>query len=510
VEYALLLAAVLVLVLAGAAMLGSSVDRALAKISGESSGPRHHELREGDIHGPDDLRDSSEQPGGGRALLRLLVVGLTLSVALGLAAAGWSMKRRGAKKPEEQELRLPEPRAEERILWTRLNMKRDLIWKQLLADNNLMLENRIEVRHVMTCDPIFISKSTPGKRIAELLSKQRVMHLAVCDSDKRLLGVIRAIDHQACPDACAEEAMTPPQACVSPTTGLGAAISLLIEHGVSFLPVVDEGQLCGVLTPTDLVLTLHCSLQVWFRIAQSMQTNAGCVQDLEATNSSITEIADRLSRRVRRLPEQVKTAIATGNVEDLGAKLDETMATVSRMMQQLEDARAKIRQFSDQIAELKGAPSDEATGAASGEDLHHDLGRMLAAAAEARQPLSVILCVVDDYRSLQRDAGQEAANEHLRTTVQCVADHLEQSDYVCRYREDTLAIVLSGTSSAAACELSTRLSAAMPGAEGQGLPPRMSIVAARSGESAAEILRRAEGLLAPRRPEPELVGAAEE
>lgn len=509
VEYAVLLAALLALMLAGAAMLGSSVDHAFTKILAGNAVSERHAPRGSSLLRTEDSPEAGGQSGAVTTRLwRVLVVCFLLAAATALVLVDRSVRRRATKKAEDREERPREPPTEEKILWTRLNMKRDLIWKHLLADQNLVLENRIEVRHVMTPDPIVVNKSTPGAWMAQLLFTHRMAYLAVCDSERRLLGVVKASDRRARPNACAADLMTPPAGCVAPNTALGAAISLLIEQGVSFLPVVDRGALCGVLTPTDLVLTLHCSLQLWLRVAQNLRDNEGRAQDLEATNHSIGEIADQLRNRVGRLPEQVKTAIQTGNVGALGVKLNETMAAMSRMMEQFEDARNQVEQLTSQVAGIKDPSTDEATGAASGEHLERDLGRRLAGAAAAKQPLSLIVCVADDYRRLRREDGQEAADEYLRAAVHAVANHIEPSDYVSRFREDTLAIVLPGTDSAAACTLSSRLSAEFSGlAEGAGLPPRMSIVAARAGESAAELLRRAEVSLTPCRPGPELAAA---
>ncbi len=510
VGYALLLVAVLALVLAGAALLGSSAEQALSRVSAEFSAPSAPDRHDSEVRNEGYAREEvDEHVSAGTSLLQVLVVCFMLAGAAVLAIIGWSMVQPSSKRQEDPEPRPPKQPVEEKILQTRLNAKREFLWRKLLNDHDLVLRNRLEVRHVMTDDPVIVDTSMPGKRIGELLCQHRVQHLVVCDKDNRLLGVVKASDHRANPDGRADQVMTPPQASVSPNTTLGAAISMLIEQGVSFLPVVNREVVCGVLTPTDLVLTLHCSLQLWFRVVQTMQTNAEREESLEATTRSIGETAIKLEHRVQRLPAEVKTAIETKSAAALDAELKETIASFSRLMQQLEDARAQIQQHSSQFAELKDPSPDHATGAASREELDRVLGRLLPGGQATGRSLSLILYCAEGYERLRIEQGQGAADEYLRSAAQYIAEHVKPGDHVSRYSDDTLAVILPATNVTDACELGSRLSAACPiMGDGPHLRPRMSIVSARQGESASELLRRAEDALERRSTERESLAAA--
>ena len=507
VGYALVLSAVLAVILAGAAMLGPSVEHALNRVSAGVAAPsRLRPLRSDDYSRDSVSEDIDNRVASGTRCLRVLVVLLMAGGATAFGVLGWCALRPSMNDPAEEEPAREEKPAVEKILWSRLNAKRELLWRQLMNDQDLMLKNRIEVRHVMSTDPIFVGKSTSGKQIGELLSKQRVSHLVVCDDAKHVLGVIKAADHRANPELSAEESMMLPQASVAPNTTLGAAISLLFEQGASFLPVVDQERLCGVLTPTDLVLTLHCSLQLWFRVAQTMQTNAGQAEELESANQSIAESTRQLGCRVRRLPQQVKEAIEDGDVANLDVELNNMMASVSDLMKQLEEARTQIQQRDSQLAELKEPSPDEVTGVASREEFDRFLERSLAGNLEAKSCVSLILYVAEGYRRLQREEGHEAADEHLRAAVQLVAEHIGSDDHVSRYSDNTLAILLPGTGVDAACKLGSRLSVATSALSNPTpCQPRMSIVSARRGESASEFLKRAEAAIKNGPGEPEAV-----
>ena len=50
---------------------------------------------------------------------------------------------------------------------------------------------------------------------------------------------------------------------------------MAINAHISALPVVEEGRLCGILTTTDLVLALQCSLQLWLHRTRPGESAAG-------------------------------------------------------------------------------------------------------------------------------------------------------------------------------------------------------------------------------------------
>ena len=54
-----------------------------------------------------------------------------------------------------------------------------------------------------------------------------------------------------------KEIMTYPVVTVSPDTSVAAAAEMIITQGVGCLPVVDDHQLIGIVTKTDLLRCLH-------------------------------------------------------------------------------------------------------------------------------------------------------------------------------------------------------------------------------------------------------------
>ena len=205
-----------------------------------------------------------------------------------------------------------------------------------------------------------------------------------------------------------------------------------------------------------------------------------------------------MKSRVQRLPGEVKTVIQTGNASGLVAEIDELTSTVAQLMQQLDDARTQIREQTSQITDLKESAPDETTGAASREELDRFMEKLLDGTSRTREPLSLILSTIGNYQKLRQEEGPAAADEHLRLLAECVAENVGPQDQVARYRDDTLAIVLPGSSSAEARLLCSRLATAAQSAFGNSPSwrPDMSIVSARSGESATDLMKRAESGLA--------------
>lgn len=150
--------------------------------------------------------------------------------------------------------------------------KRQQLLQALMGNSELLFKCRLEVRHLMTRTPVTITPATTLSEINDLMHRRRLHHLLVCGHGGELVGVVSDRDLSASQGTTAQQLMSyPPRTCTSDTP-LGAAITFLTNENISCLPVVDGGRLCGVLTTTDLVLTLQCTLQLWMRLTQLICT----------------------------------------------------------------------------------------------------------------------------------------------------------------------------------------------------------------------------------------------
>ncbi len=137
---------------------------------------------------------------------------------------------------------------------------------------------------VMTAEPNCVAAHTPAVDVVRTLQAKGYRHLLVTDEGGRLVGVISdrdmlawlgsvAADKRELSRTVAGDLMSTDLVTISPHTPVALAIDLLIEHGISCLPVVDGPRLLGIMTNTDLHVLLQTLLQT-IRLASSEQPSA--------------------------------------------------------------------------------------------------------------------------------------------------------------------------------------------------------------------------------------------
>lgn len=110
-----------------------------------------------------------------------------------------------------------------------------------------------------------ISPTETVERAAQLMAEHGTAHVIVVDPmTQRPLGVLSTLDvagvlsgrihkHSLPKAASVEELMTKDVVTVDPDTSLKDVATMLIEHGISAMPVVDGDALVGVVSETDIV-----------------------------------------------------------------------------------------------------------------------------------------------------------------------------------------------------------------------------------------------------------------
>jgi acetoin utilization protein AcuB len=115
------------------------------------------------------------------------------------------------------------------------------------------------IREIMTRGVVTAS---PDTRLAEgrrLLDEHRIRHLPVV-VDGRLAGIVSDRDLRSAgasgrPTAVGE-IMTPDPITVGPDTRVEEAAHLMLDRRLGGLPVVDDGELIGIVTSDDLLRAL--------------------------------------------------------------------------------------------------------------------------------------------------------------------------------------------------------------------------------------------------------------
>lgn len=138
--------------------------------------------------------------------------------------------------------------------------KRQLLLRQLahLKQKNQMHNLRIE--NVMSTKLFLAQPSTSVAEISDMMHKNRIRHVLICDKHKNLVGMISDRDIGDRTGGTARQIMTRKMKTVTCDMEVIPAITTMMNCGISALPVLNHGNLIGILTTTDIVLILQCTI----------------------------------------------------------------------------------------------------------------------------------------------------------------------------------------------------------------------------------------------------------
>lgn len=150
---------------------------------------------------------------------------------------------------------------------------------------------KMKVKDIMTKEVITVSPDTPVKEIAELMIEKGIGGVPVVE-EERIVGIVTEEDlimknvklHfptyiqlldaviyleslkkyeeelRRAVGATAKDVMTKEVVTVSPEEELEEAATLMVEKGISRLPVVDNGKLVGIITKRDILRSISKEL----------------------------------------------------------------------------------------------------------------------------------------------------------------------------------------------------------------------------------------------------------
>ncbi len=288
--------------------------------------------------------------------------------------------------------------------------KRQQLLQELLNDGELLLKNRLEVRHLMTRDPLVVPPTMTLEEMIRLVQQRRCHHLVVCSRGGEVLGVVSDRELHGQPGTTAQQLMICPVPTVASDTPLSPAITYLINENVSCLPVTDHGRLCGLLTTTDLALTLQCMLQLWLRLAQLLQHDATWTKELDKIAASLD--GDLTA-------EQLAVCLAT--------------------------ARQAMRQRIQDLVNVIDLRADLLTGMNNRQGLEEILDLLLAVKKRYEQPFSLAIVVIDHFHHISRSCGDVVVKPLLKAVARLIQHAVRQSDFIARCREDAFAVVMTQT-----------------------------------------------------------------
>jgi len=148
--------------------------------------------------------------------------------------------------------------------------KRQQILQVLDRELWCVFDGRISIKDVLTDCPTSVRPDAPLARVRATMQEERIHHLLVIDMQGQLQGVISDRDLRDSDGAVASDVMTRSPATGTPATPVANAISLMLDRSISSLPVIDANRVVGIVTTSDMLMTLQCCVQLLQRLASTM------------------------------------------------------------------------------------------------------------------------------------------------------------------------------------------------------------------------------------------------
>ncbi|NOX19000.1 MAG: CBS domain-containing protein [Chlorobi bacterium] len=118
------------------------------------------------------------------------------------------------------------------------------------------------IREVMHPDPISIPKETSLSDAYQLMHEKGIRHLPVVEGEK-IVGVVtdrdlrlatsKLTEHPFDPGVAVENVMSAPVQTAHPSDPIGSATQMMRELKIGCLPVVENGELVGIVTGMDIL-----------------------------------------------------------------------------------------------------------------------------------------------------------------------------------------------------------------------------------------------------------------
>lgn len=185
------------------------------------------------------------------------LIGITFSCVMNVIL--WvlliSRKRREIReKDTEREAEREARKSPEEVL----HRKRRQMLRLLEEGFGDLIEDRIQVRSIMTQEVTVCRASNSAKLIQEKMTQEGLRNVLVVDQDNRLVGLLTRSDIPRGARKSVQRYMTCDPVSIGPDMRLSECIKTFIHQGVSTIPVTaNDGSICGVVLILDALLLLQ-------------------------------------------------------------------------------------------------------------------------------------------------------------------------------------------------------------------------------------------------------------
>ncbi len=286
VEYAILLGLIAAVTILGLDVLSRTTESALSQVG--------NALADGST-GPDST------PGGAgranRAVLPdvrmqaevantnlwvgVMVSGGLVSTLFACLLIGWYKTRKQLEKVTDQAGKVVQVQQQVKYVQPKLIAKRQHILKTLATNIDQLLHSTLQVRQLMTTNVATVHPEMLLEDLKAHMANLEIRHIMVTSHEGKLLGVISDRDVKSKSGQNAGHIMSRDVINVGPNVEISPAVTMMLDNSISCLPVVEMGQLKGIVTSTDLMMAVQCCMHVLRNATSAMDEVASAQQTPE-------------------------------------------------------------------------------------------------------------------------------------------------------------------------------------------------------------------------------------
>ncbi|MDE3115108.1 MAG: GGDEF domain-containing protein [Pseudomonadota bacterium] len=151
--------------------------------------------------------------------------------------------------------------------------------------------------------------------------------------------------------------------------------------------------------------------------------------------AGVRKLVDRLINATRTMEERTKA---------LESELQNSSREVADLKSKLDDVR-------------KGSLTDPLTGIANRKAFDAELNSAIRQARDSLEPLSLLMCDIDHFKSFNDTFGHQTGDQVLRLVANCLSENVKGRDTAARYGGEEFVVIVRGTALEAAVRLADQI-----------------------------------------------------
>ncbi|MBN2644412.1 MAG: CBS domain-containing protein [Desulfuromonadaceae bacterium] len=165
---------------------------------------------------------------------------------------------------------------------------------------------------IMSSPAVTCKETTTARELAVLMADQQIRSVVVMDEIKHVVGLVTcrdliaqvlAVQGADAEQITARELMIEKPPSLPPSTYMYEAMACMVGHGLKHLPIVEGGELLGMVTMSDLIR--HRSQKAMLMLGSIEETD--CLEELKRIHGSLVRVAEALLSETRSAPDVMET-----------------------------------------------------------------------------------------------------------------------------------------------------------------------------------------------------------